>query len=693
MVSDTLVIFTSNLAQACGSIVLAMVLMGFYRTYGRLYLLTWAWSWWAFCVSQAGGAVALLLVSSNMEASVPLRLAVSILWLVAGYWQAALLLFGTWEVVTGKQISARLRKAVLGALVLLALIAVFASLDNARYTREIVRVGLRLFFQGVAFGVASWGVWRSRRGPASGMGRRIVAGSFLLFGLHQLHYLVILLARNLLTRSLGYVAYLGPFDFLFQALIGLGMVVWLLEDERQRVLTTADRIEHLAYHDVLTDLPNRNLLVQSLAAALASAAARGDRAAVLFLDLDRFKKVNESLGNRYGDELLKSVAERLRTHLPGSDLLARLAADEFAVMMPAAESEAAVFRVAERLLEIMRLPFALQGREIYLTASLGISRFPEDGDDAETLLKRAEIAMYRAKETRRDDYQIYAATMDSNTLEQLSLEVDLRKALAQEPGELVLFYQPVLDAERRVLEGVEALLRWRHPVRGLMTPGEFLWLADVSGLAVPLDLWVLRNACREIQEWRQAGAEELRLAVNLSPRSFQQPDLLERVQTALAETGLPPSALVLEITETLAMQNAGATLAVLRGLKDLGVGIAIDDFGTGYSSLSYLTTFPIDTLKVDRSFVHTLGRGRGSEEVAAAVIALAVSLAIGVIAEGVETLEQWRWLEGLGCDRFQGYLFSPPLPAFECREMILHGSVDERIRRAELQPAGTGAGP
>ncbi|MEA2599903.1 MAG: hypothetical protein QOF89_895 [Acidobacteriota bacterium] len=694
MVSGTLVIFTSNLAQALGAVVLAMVLVGFYRTYGRHYLLTWAWSWWAFSVAQAGGAVALLLVSSHMGASVPLRLAVSILWLVAGYWQAVLLLFGTWEVVTGQELPARLWTAVLGALALLALVSVFASLGSDSHSRELARVGLRLLFQGVAFLAASWGVWRSRRSrrrsraPAPGMGRGLVAGSFLLFGLHQLHYLLILLAPRILPQSLSYVVYLGPFDFLLEALIGLGMVVWLLEDERQRVLAASDRIEHLAYHDVLTDLPNRNLLVQSLAAALARTAARGDRVAVLFLDLDRFKKVNESLGNRYGDELLKSVAERLRTHLPDADLLARLAADEFAVLIVSAESEAAVFRVAEKLLEIIRLPFALQGREIYLTASLGISRFPEDGDNAEDLLKRAEIAMYRAKETRRDDYQIYAASMDSNTLEQLSLEADLRKALAQGPGELVLFYQPVLDGRRRVLDGVEALLRWRHPVRGLMTPGEFLWLADVSGLAVPLDLWVLRHACREIQEWRQAGAGELRLAVNLSPRSFQQPDLLERIQGVLAETGLPPAALVLEITETLAMQNAGATLAVLRDLKDLDIGIAIDDFGTGYSSLSYLTTFPIDTLKVDRSFVHTLGRGRGSEEVAAAVIALAVSLAIGVIAEGVETLEQWRWLEGLGCHRFQGYLFSPPLPAFECREMILHGSVDERIRRAEYQATG-----
>src|SRR6185295_2078557 len=226
--------------------------------------------------------------------------------------------------------------------------------------------------------------------------------------------------------------------------------------------------------------------------------------------------------------------------------------------------------------------------------------------------------------------------------------------------------------------GVEALLRWHHPARGLMMPAEFLWLAEVSGLAGALDLWVLRTACREIQEWRQEGAAEIQLAVNLSPRTFQQPELLGKIRRVLAETGLPPSSLVLEITETLAMQNVTATLAVLGGLKELGVKIAIDDFGTGFSSLSYLTTFPIDTLKVDRSFVHTLGVGRGSEEVAAAVIALALSLEIGVIAEGVEQQEQWRWLEGLGCDRFQGNFFSPPRPAAECRDLVLHGSLDDR---------------
>jgi EAL domain-containing protein (putative c-di-GMP-specific phosphodiesterase class I) len=219
-----------------------------------------------------------------------------------------------------------------------------------------------------------------------------------------------------------------------------------------------------------------------------------------------------------------------------------------------------------------------------------------------------------------------------------------------------------------------------------MTPGEFLWLAEASGLSHALDLWVLRTACREAQRWRDQGMPDLQLAVNLSPRTFQEPDLLRDVQEALATTGFPPSLLVLEITETLAMQNAEATLTVLRTLKELGVRIAIDDFGTGYSSLSYLTTFPIDTLKLDRSFVHTIGHARGSEEVAAAVIALAVSLEIGVIAEGVESPEQWSWLQGLGCERFQGYLFSPPLPAAECRDLVLHGDLDARMARVEEVP-------
>jgi len=612
-----------------------------------------------------------------MPPDAPARLAASSVTLIAAYCQVAWLLFGTYKVVTERSVPRRPRRAILAALVLLAISSVAVSLSFSPEGRFLVRIGVRSFFLGAAFLASAWGVWRSRV-HAWGLGRRLVASAFLLYGLHQLHYLVIALVQMVKSDAMSYAAYLGSFDFLFQALIGIGMVIWLLEDERQRGVATSQRIEHLVYHDSLTDLPNRHLLLRWLKEAIGRAEARRERLAVLFLDLDRFKVVNDSLGNHCGDELLKSFADRLRHRLRGTDLVARLAADEFAIVLPAVESEGVIQRVAEKLLEVTRLPFTLQGREVYLTASIGISRCPEDSTEAETLLKRAEIAMYRAKVTQRDVFQIYVPGMDSNSLEQLSLEADLRKALSREQGELALFYQPVLDSSRRTVEGVEALLRWHHPARGLLMPGEFLWLAEVSGLASALDLWVLRTACREIQEWRRAGAADLQLAVNLSPRSFQHAELLGEIRNVLAGTGLPPSALVLEITETLAMQNAEATLAVLGGLKELGVKIAIDDFGTGFSSLSYLTTFPIDTLKVDRSFVHTLGVGRGSEEVAAAVIALALSLEIGVIAEGVEQQEQWRWLEGLGCDRFQGNFFSPPRPAAECRDLVLHGSLDDR---------------
>jgi diguanylate cyclase (GGDEF)-like protein len=684
MINSTLVVFTSILAQAVGALALALVLVGFYRLYQRHYLRTWAASWLAFCVWLLADTASQYL-APLMPADAPARLAISLLSLTAGYWQVGWLLFGTWEATVETPPTRRFRRATLAGLLLLALGSVLGTLYTSPEARLLTRVGLRALLLGTAFLVAAAGVWRSRA-SRSGLGRGLVAAAFLLFGLNQLHYVVILAGRTAHLPSLDYAAYLGPFDFLFQSLIGIGMVTWLLEDERQRVIAAGDRLEHLAYHDSLTDLPNRDLILQHLRNAIARAAPRQERLAVFFLDLDRFKVVNESLGNRHGDDLLKALAGRLRRNLRGTDLLARVAADEFVVLLPAAESDGAVVRVAEKLLGVIRLPFALQEREVFLTASLGVSRYPEDATDAETLLKHAEIAMYRIKETTRDGYQLYMAGMDSHSLEQLSLEADLRRELAQIRGGLTLFYQPVFDSSRHGIDGVEALIRWYHPTRGLMMPVEFLWLAEASGLATVLDLWVLRTACLEVEEWRREGAVDLRLAVNLSPRSFQQPDLLHRIRNVLAETGFPPSALVLEITETLAMQNAEATLAVLRGLKLLGVRIAIDDFGTGYSSLSYLTTFPIDTLKVDRSFVHTIGHARGSEEVAAAVIALAVSLEISVIAEGVERQEQWRWLQGLGCEQFQGYLFSPPLPSAECRDLVLHGDLRQRMDRVEAAP-------
>ncbi len=680
MLDTGLVILTSNIAQALGALVLALVLMGFHRLYQRRFLLLWAWSWGAFCASLLAGSAALHL-TPLMPADAPLRFAASVLSMAAGYWQAAWLIFGTWEVLTGKLLSRRFLVWAPVVLLALAFATILGSLPMEPRYRVILRVGIKCLVLSIAFALAAWGVWRNQSQPL-GFGRRMVSGAFLLYGLHQLHYLVILVSQLTGIGSMSYAAYLAPFDFLFQALVGIGMVIWLLEDERQTVLAASARIKHLAFHDSLTDLPNRNLLTQYLQAAVDRAAARRERLAVLFLDLDRFKVVNESMGNRQGDDLLKAFSERLRHNLRGTDLIARVAADEFAILLPAVETEGTPVRVADKLLGITRLPFALQGREIYLTASIGISRCPEDGTDAETLLKRAESAMYRAKETRRDSYQLYDSGMDSNSLEQISLEADLRRALAHEHGAA----RAVLPAGDGLGPGGSARRRGAAALappgarpagaRGVPVAGRGLRPGQrARPLGAPYGVPGGPGLARLGRARPRAGGEPL-------PRTFQQLDLLSRVNSVLAETGFPPCALVLEITETLAMQNAEATLAVLRGLKELGVKIAIDDFGTGYSSLSYLTIFPIDTLKVDRSFVHTLGKGRGGEEVAAAVIALAVSLGISVVAEGVEEEEQSRWLEGLGCERFQGYLFSRPLPAGECRDLVVRGALDVRIAPA-----------
>ncbi|HET9226502.1 MAG TPA: EAL domain-containing protein, partial [Thermoanaerobaculia bacterium] len=588
------------------------------------------------------------------------------------YWQMAWLLFGTYELSTTQVVSKKVQLRILGLLATLAVAPVILSAIQDGAADARMATTLRALCLSAALLVASYWVWNAGNEEVSaGMGQRIMAGVFLLSAFQEGYHLALQLARSVIAVTPQYLAYLAPAEFLLQFLLGVAMVIWLLEEERRRVLAASARAEHLAYHDTLTDLPNRNLLVQNVAAALHRAERRQDgRCAVLFLDLDRFKVINDSLGHSYGDEILRSITERLRRNLLETETVARMGGDGFAVLLPVISSEWKIGQMADKLLSLIRRPFAVHGTELYVTSSIGISRFPEDGADPDELIKKAEIAMYHAKEHGGDQYQVYAPTMDANALERLALENDLRKALVH--GELVLFYQPVLDARTGVIEGVEALLRWQHPERGLMGPAEFLWLAEVTGMSNAVDLWVIKTACREISEWHKDGAD-VRVAVNLSARPFQRPDLIDRIQEVLAETGLPPYLLQLEITETLAMQNAEASQSVLRGLKELGIRIAIDDFGTGYSSLSYLTTLPIDILKVDRSFVSGLGTDRGSGEITAAVISLAHSLKLDVVAEGVENETQLEILRSQGCNKVQGYLFSPPIPAAACRAKALDG--------------------
>ena len=436
--------------------------------------------------------------------------------------------------------------------------------------------------------------------------------------------------------------------------------------ERKRA---EEQITMLAYHDALTGLPNRLLFNDRLSLAVAQAHRQKQKLAVLFLDLDRFKIINDSLGHNVGDRMLEEIALRLLGCLREADTVARLGGDEFILLLPGIQRPVEVARLAEKILQALREPKVVNGHELFVTASMGIALYPEDGHDAETLIQNADTAMYRAKEQGRNHYQLYTPAMNTRARERLALENSLRKALAQ--GELRVHYQPLLDLASGRIYGVEALLRWEHPDSRTMVPAaDFISLAELTGLIVPIGPFVLQTACAQARAWQKQGHPDLRVSVNLSARQFQQPDLVSQVTTALRETGLDPRSLDLEITESIFMQNADGTVQTLQQLKQLGVRISIDDFGIGYSSLSFLKRLPIDALKIDRSFVRNLPNDLDDAAIAAAVISLAHTLHLQVVAEGVETVEQRAFLTARGCDRMQGHLFSHPVAAAECEEFL-----------------------
>jgi diguanylate cyclase (GGDEF)-like protein len=446
-----------------------------------------------------------------------------------------------------------------------------------------------------------------------------------------------------------------------------------LHEALAEVRMAEEKIKDLAYHDTLTALPNRLVFTDRLALAVNQAQRQGSRLAVLFLDLDHFKVINDSLGHSLGDQLLQQVAGRLTGCLRAGDTVARLGGDEFTLLLPGVQGPAEAERVSLKVLDTLREPYRLEGRELFVTASMGISLYPDDGEDADTLVRNADAAMYRAKEQGRDSHRLYAPPMNELAIERLALESALRRALANE--ELVLHYQPVVEIGTGRLHGVEALLRWRHPEKGLLWPSDFLALAESTGLILPIGPWVLRTACAQAQAWHAQELRELRVAVNLSARQFQQADLAEHVRRALRETGLPPHCLELEITETNAMQNTEATLRTFAELKALGVRISIDDFGIGYSSLGTLKRLPIDTIKIDRSFIRDITTDPDDAAIVTAVIAMAHTLKLRVVAEGVDTEEQLTFLRGHECDLMQGHLFGPAAPAEECGEgLARHGA-------------------
>jgi diguanylate cyclase (GGDEF)-like protein/PAS domain S-box-containing protein len=422
----------------------------------------------------------------------------------------------------------------------------------------------------------------------------------------------------------------------------------------------AQKMEHLAQHDYLTGLPNRMLLNDRLQQAMAYADRHGTQVAVLFLDLDNFKHINDSLGHSVGDKLLESVSRRLVAQVRHSDTVSRQGGDEFVVLVLEDVKAERTTVIGEKILRSLAAPHHIDGNELHITTSIGISLFPADGDDGETLLKNADTAMYHAKAKGKNKYQFFNSEMNALAVERQSTEAELRGAIDR--GEFVLLYQPKIDLLTGLVTGVEALVRWAHPDRGVMLPESFISVAEDSGLIVSIGRMVLHKACTQAKAWLDMGLPPMSIAVNVSAIEFRDKRFVDNVRDVLRETGLEPRLLELELTETVLMRNVESSSAILRALKDMGVQLAVDDFGTGYSSLSYLSRFPVDVLKIDQSFVQTISGG-GNGIIVSAVIGMGASLRQRVIAEGVETDEQLRFLHAHHCNEGQGYLFSPPVPA------------------------------
>jgi diguanylate cyclase (GGDEF)-like protein/PAS domain S-box-containing protein len=430
-------------------------------------------------------------------------------------------------------------------------------------------------------------------------------------------------------------------------------------------------LEHRAKYDRLTGLPNRSLLSDRIEQATAFASARGEPVWVVTLDLDNFKYVNDTLGHHAGDQMLRQLAPRIEQAVERADTVARTGGDEFVLVLTRSANERQVATCVRSVMQAVAEPMTIEGHPLVVTCSAGVAAYPVDGLDTEALVKHAEVAMYRAKEIGRNAVQFYRPTMNARALERLALESALRNALAHD--EFELHYQPQVDLASGQIVGVEALLRWRHPEFGMVRPDRFIALAEETGLIVPIGTWVLRTACLQNKAWQRAGLGRLRIAVNLSARQFAEPDLMRAVVGVLDETGLPPGCLEIELTESLVMANVDLGLRTMHELKTLGVQLSIDDFGTGYSSLSYLKRFPVDSLKIDQSFVRDIAAHPDDAAMVGAIISLAHGLRMQVIAEGVETEAQLNYLRLRGCDEIQGHYFSRALPRAEVERILREG--------------------
>jgi diguanylate cyclase len=440
----------------------------------------------------------------------------------------------------------------------------------------------------------------------------------------------------------------------------------------EEIKVVGERFEYLSHHDGLTKLPNRVLFHESLTQAVLHAKINNKSLALLFLDMDNFNIINNTLGNDIGDQLFIAIAERLNRYTAPCDMVARIQGDEFALIISGVTDTPSVKQEAQKILDLLSRPYHLYGHEVFITSSIGITLFPEDHQEVEGLIKNAELAMYYAKSNSRNSYKLYSPDLNAQSSEYMALANSLHRAIDR--NEIRVFYQPLVNLQSGKIVGAEALARWQHPDLGLIMPNKFIPVAEQTGLILRLSESILYSVCQQMRSWRESGINYGFIAVNLSSQHFR-PDtnLIDFVNRILQETNTEPSHLELELTEGVIMQNAEYTIQVLSQLQEIGVRVAIDDFGTGYSSLSYLKHFPVNILKIDRCFVQDITTDRHDATISLAIIDLAHSLSLKVIAEGVETAEQMQFLKENGCDKFQGYFFSPPLPAPEFEQMLVDG--------------------
>jgi diguanylate cyclase (GGDEF)-like protein len=663
--AESLLPFFGYVGTAASAAVAAAVLASLHRARQRPWLRSWSWSWLFLTYHSLLSAAAYFAARTGVPAQP--RVVLASLAAMAGFAQLVYLLSGTREVATGV-LFPRIRLAPVLAVTSVAavLMALPGSSDpSAAFLRYALRFGVRSLSAGVVFLVAALLLWRGLQATPS-LGRSLVAGSLAVTGLHYLHYLVVGIGGFSSGTRHPLLSLLSSLDVLLAVVTVLGIVILLLEAERNAAVAAAAQLEHMAGHDALTGLPNRLMLLERTAQALRRASRDHRSVAVLALDVDGFKLLNDSLGHGLGDELLRSVGTRLKGAVRETDTVARLSGDEFGLLLEVRDSDEAVV-VVEKIRVATGRPFVLHGREVHVTFSGGLAISTRHGEAPEALLAAADIASARAREDGRDTVRTFDPSLNEKARKTVALEGAIRKALTD--GELRLFYQPIISVPTGRIEGFEALLRWESAELGQVPPSDFIHLAEANGLIVPIGRWALKTACSQAREWQKAGTPA-RVSVNLSAREFRQPDLYLTVRDTIAETGLHAPLLDLEITERVAMESPDVSQFVLRELRSLGVTISVDDFGTGYSSLAYLRSFPIDALKIDGSFIQAMVNDPQSAAIVRSVIDLAHNLKLTTVAEGVETEEQLALLRRAACDRIQGYVVSRPLPAAEATRLL-----------------------